>query len=611
MFVSLMFFVESLIAGIQVDQDKFVPPIVFIDEINTLSMSKIKLLRNLCRILGLPSVLASTNAKVNNLLNVTSASAPKDNDIWVHAIRSLPQANLTAIFQSLEWCQLTDEDNELNYTGLLTLFDIKHDEPEELENFKNLLFVMKKQSETCLQGVALIVYKALKEELTNQSGKPLDVKAIWKHVLLYLRRKLKSRKPFAFKKTGCFHSLAMMNGYQLVSEAKKQMEDQPVPTSKIILETINRHFYFFGSTTDEIVIPFEYDGDEQLQLNGSDYETCSHFKLFSENLFLCLSIWIKVDAEKGPIEQIDYHKGLSVASIMAKYIGKLRNVSTNMNVESNNSSAQECTVHSSLFYSTSKAFSSLNPGFSFLKHFIRNIQIDPMTLDVIAKKNLRIKVKQFSGEIDFTLCPRLESYLAKIQIPYLLPSVIVSREILDKLKGLCPIGKCDRLSDPEGIDIQFDLKLNGVDGKGYVECKYIDVNLGKPIVLDYIVKTKRRNSPFSMLVTSSMQNRFKSADSWKEVLDDSELGVTTNGGKSKAPAKKPKLENVEPLTAEQLKVIKRTKDRIASIKLEIEGISIYSVFYVGQHMKAIPLVEYTNPTAVFVIIQTNFNVPKL
>ena len=248
---------------------------MFIDEITLLTQPGIKLFRNICRVLGLSCVLAATSAQILNLLNLNSASALRINAIWVHAIRTLPKANVKAIFHVLNWNRYTDGDGNLNLNRLLDGygFNIKSDD-REFKLLENLFWLMQQQSETCLQGVSIYMFQALKKVLETQSKTQLNVQAIWKDSLIYLRSILQSRKPKAFLEIGRFHTLAMMSNFQMVSESE---EDQLAPTSEIIMETINQHFYFFGRTTDEIVIPFGYNGTE-LIFDGCIYKMCSYFK---------------------------------------------------------------------------------------------------------------------------------------------------------------------------------------------------------------------------------------------------------------------------------------------------------------------------------------------
>ena len=183
-------------------------------------------------------------------------------------------------------------------------------------------------------------------------------------------------------------------------------------------------------------------------------------------------------------------------------------------------------------------------------------------------------------------------------------------EIRDKLKGLCLFGECNRLPDPVGIDVEFDLFFNGNPFKGFVECKYIDTNIEKSTVLDYIIKTCKRNSPFSMIVTYSMQKCLKSADSWK-TEPENDLSKLYD---EKFNFKRFKLDEK---SKEEIKNREfKRKERNEKIKLKeklVEDVSIYSVHYEknGPGMVAVPLVECENPKGVFIIIQTNFVGPKI
>ena len=617
--------VESFIFEIKNQEPKknFTPPIVFLDEITTITEDRIKLLRNLCRVLGLPTVLASTSAKIMNLLNLNSASAIKSDSIWVYAIRTLPPVNLKGIFHLLTWNEYIELNGDLNLKMILDGLNIRY-EDTEFSQLQNLVWLMIKQSKTCLQGVALIFFKAFKEGLEAQSGYQLDVKIIWKQGLISLQTELHNRKPHAFIDIGPLHTLAMMTNHQIIVNSEETMIE-----SEIIFETINHHYYFFGCTTDENVIPFQYDG-VNLILNGKYYNLCSHFKLFHENLFFCLAMWLDVGKKF-----IDDQNGrrISVASVFAEYAQKLRAVSKNIFALKNDSSAQECVIHWGLCNSTSKGFSNLNPGFSFMSHFIKNIQIGKKTFsNLMMKVNNKPtdEIEGFDGVIDFDSCSNLEAFLSKIQIPQLLPREIVTGEIRDKLKGLCTFGECNRLSDPAGIDVEFDLFFNGHPRKGFVECKYIDKNIEKSTVLDYIIKTCKRNSPFSMIVTYSMQKCLKSAKLWRsekemnlcefddeksneyQYLPSKMLKSEISGAKHETNEEREQVE----LEIFRRKILEKKMEKFEEIKLKeklVEGVSIYSVHYKkdGLGMVAVPLVEYENPKGVFIIIQTNFISTKI
>ena len=199
---------------------------------------------------------------------------------------------------------------------------------------------------------------------------------------------------------------------------------------------------------------------------------------------------------------------------------------------------------------------------------------------------------------------------------------------------MCTIGKCNRLATKERIDIEFDLFFDGKPCKGFVECKYVDANVGKSTVIDYIIRSNSYNSPFSMLVTYSMQKSLKSAELWKNLAKSSEYVALDHATVREATFTKPtrKKPKVRQISVEERKEIEndekeklekslekeeeeeealKKKEKEEEISKIMEGISIYSVFYENRQLIAVPLVEFENPKSVFVIIETNFTVPKI
>lgn len=137
---------------------------------------------------------------------------------------------------------------------------------------------MKQQSNTCLQGVSLIVFNALKDKLNEQRNGQLDSQAIWKHILDVLRHKLLLRKCAAFTGKGPYFSLAMMSDHQVIraGQTDEQLCQMSI-TSDTVMDTVNDHYYFFGEPSGTNIFPFGYvDGD--LTLNNKFYDICSHFK---------------------------------------------------------------------------------------------------------------------------------------------------------------------------------------------------------------------------------------------------------------------------------------------------------------------------------------------
>ena len=553
------------------------------DEYNSKASNRIKLLRNLCRILALPAVLASTNAEVNNLLNVNndSDSRVEKGEIWVHVIRKLPSASLKAVINLSGWAEYADDNDNIDIVKYLNDHEITYTDSSK-DSLIRLISFMKEQSKTCLQGVPIIAYRALKEKLIEQERKNLNVKEIWEYILTSVRAILLSYKLGVFSNHGPYHSLAMMSNHQELTENEVDQLDV-APNADIVHQTINNHFYFFGKSSDPDIIPFEYEEEpnnvrktRNLKLNGHDYLMCSHFKLFRENTLFFMSLWKDINNANNNRQLYR-----SVASIVSCYIFK--NSPNAMN-------AQECVVHWALYYSSMTNISELNHGAQFIERFINHIQIDKFTVNFAKENDIQFDEGMKELSVPFTFgrsCPKLLKFLSNIKIPYLVPSN--TDDLKEKLRGLCEFGTCSRLDK-----IEFDLLFKGSLKKGYVECKHIAKDLSKADVLECMVRSK--DSPLSMLVTFSMDESLKSAENWaSEVIEQED--DTAEPARKKAKTGK-KQEKHPRLTAKEKQEI-------------INGFSFYSVFYIENQLDIVPLFENVKPNGIFLIVQTGFTVPKL
>ena len=561
------------------------------DEYNSKASNRIKLLRNLCRILALPAVLASTNAKVNNLLNVNndSDSRVEKGEIWVHAIRKLPSASLKAVINLSGWAEYADYNDNIDIVKYLNDHEITYTDSSK-DSIIRLISFMREQTKTCLQGVPIIAYRALKEKLTEQGGNELNVKEIWEYILMYVRVKLLAYKLGAFSNHGPYHSLAMISNHQELTENEVDQLDV-APNADIVHQIINEYFYLFGKASDPDIIPFEYEESQQgttlttnrrnhkLKLNGDDYLMCSHFKLFKENTLFCMSLWKDVNSANN--DQQFYR---SVASIVSCYIFK-----NSPSAMKNDSNAQECVVHWALCYASMASVSELNHGDQFLERFINHVQIDEFTVNFAKENHIQIDEGMKVLSVPFAFgrsCPKLVKFLSNIKIPYLFPSN--TDDLKEQLRGLCEFGTCSRLEN-----IEFDLIYKGSLKKGYVECKHIYKNLSKADVLEYMARSK--DSPLSMLVTFSMDESLKSAENWaSEVIDQKDNPAEPVRKKAKTSKRQEKIPR---LTSKEKQEI-------------INGFSVYSVFYIAKQLKIVPLFENVKPKGVFLIVQTGFTVPK-
>lgn len=463
---------------------------------------------------------------------------------------------------------------DFNATNLIKSLGIQSDQINKTR-LDNIIDLLKQQSGTCLQGISYISFRGLIDNLVEQAKdkkQKLNALEVWQHIITCLQDKLLFRKPAAFDLDdngyGPYHSLAMISDYQIISDNSRDILDisnRPVPTADIVMDTINSHFYYFATEEDPTIMPFGYIR-KKLTYNRRVFSNCSHFKLFKDDLLLCMALWLKVILTSDA----------SIASIVCRYICNLNSRDRRKNISAlrNDSCAQECMAHWAICNSTHHKMGAVNPGSEFLLLFIQNIQIDQDTVDSIRElSRLDIRIDPFSLNLsDFS---KLKTFLDTIKVPYLLPKIILSESIEAQLEGLCQFGNCERLSNDEGFDIKFEV-LQGKETKtGLLECKYIDKALGVVEAKKYIGRAMKFKSTLNMLMTFSLCDELKTQNFFVKKRE-----------KVQQVSKRTKLDNSDKM-------------------------SIYSIFYEARRMKIVPLLEYDDPGSVFIIIQTNFQIPKI
>ena len=538
---------------------------------------KIKLLRNLCRILALPCVLVSPHSGVNYLLddNVTNGS----DDVWVYTIRKLPKANIKAVLNVLDWDKYLNVPNSFDTKLLLEDLDVEA-ESTNLNQLDKLIKLMIAQSETCLQGIPLVIFEALKTKLEDFKDKKeeLNSHAVWEHIIKYLRLKIFNFKSTIYSDEGRYLSRSMMLNQIILGDH----EAERISTNKPI-HTIRNHYYYFGKQDDPVLVPFKYNG-ESLVHDGRKFE--SHFGTFKNDMFLCMALWSKY---KPPTtadnDDDDNANKTTVAVDLCHYLFNLGN-----DIKYNLPSDDHSCIHESLILwalcnSTHYKLGSLNLGQKFLISFIQNIQIDPYNAKNSPEfKNLEIT----NGYFDFPSKPNsiLERFFANIKIPFLIPNGCITDDIRNNLEGLCQFGNCTHLADNKLV---FDLFYKKELKNGYIDYSRIDGNLSESDVLDYINLEDHIRNPISILIANSLSRGLKTRNYFDK----------NSNSNSKKGKHDPITNDEEPK--------------------ESEGISIYSACYKTSNtwydpgqlfLQIVPLVKFDKPTSVLIIIETNFLISK-
>ena len=139
-------------------------PIIFIDEYNKMEGDSIKLLRNLSRIMVIPSILSSTNSIINNMIDLSSGSSTNPDSIWVHVLRKLMKANIIAITKNND---ILYEGNTINIAEMLQTLNITSNEATVRILWKITDFLLD-QAKSSLQGTSAFAFKFFSEALYRQ-----------------------------------------------------------------------------------------------------------------------------------------------------------------------------------------------------------------------------------------------------------------------------------------------------------------------------------------------------------------------------------------------------------------------------------------------------------
>ena len=561
-------FVDSLLKNLTFEAKTFKPPVVFIDEYDFIFGKEVAFLKDLCRILALPCVIASRNCGAN-LVGIYNGNEPQSDsgkdEIYVYAIRKLPNADMNAIFKILDLDKYSGNGNQFNTSQLLLDIGLNYDE-DNLNQLDNLISLAIDQSKTCLQGIPLIIFRALKEKLMEQvvNNLELNTRAVWEFVMASLRAKLEIETKDFFD-FGSFHSLTMMSKCNVFGTNSGKGIEQPyypVMVSDFVPSTIDSHYYYFGTEEDPDMMPFGFDG-KCLYYKNDNCSNRSHFTFFKDDLFLCMALWSQISSNDD-----DYTK---VASSVFRYKHKIKfwvatairwvddyveeNRIRRCDDPDNNELAQKCMIIWSLCNSTH----STSSGRDFLLNFVRNIQIDEETLSSIYGYRYEELDSLFThSELDIKKRSKLQTFLADINVPYLLPKGLVNTAIETKLNGLCHFGSMISLKNNQ---IEFDLFYKNTPGKGNINFSFMDRCLSVSDVLKHIKLSKRY--PISFLIFRSL---------------DGDCLKTRNYLKKELPK-------------------------------EVDQISIYSVFREEKQLRIVALAEFDKPKSVLIIIQTNFHFP--
>ena len=442
----------------------------------------IKLLRNLSRIMVIPSILSSTNSIINNMFDLSCGSSKNPNSIWVHVHRKLMKANIIAITKNNDTLY---DGNTINIAEMLQKLNITSNEAN-VRILRKITDFLLDQAKSSLQGTSAFVFKFFSEALYRQKNGTLDPFAIWNSIYLNIIRIFRLRKGVSFSINDIYYGLRMFDvNEKLVASS---LANGYEVTEQDVTRSIDQHFYYFGPNTPECVLPLKLSSNgTKLFLNLSSdsysasslpfssgsipYTMTSYYSLLEDDFFTTIALWT-FKMKDPSVAAVVLHNRLLVDYFVPK----------NDNALSNDFRIQEAMSYFAIGASSHQNCLGLTRASDFLCHLIGHVQIS----------------KEFAPFASIKICENLAIFLERITISYLIPKKSEKLEFM--LTGICKLGLCTRTANMDGIDIAFDIEYLSKPSTAIVECKYTDAVTDGKVLREYLNKAKSKRSPLTILI---------------------------------------------------------------------------------------------------------------
>jgi hypothetical protein len=518
------------------------------------------------------------------MLNMTTTSSIDEFKIWVNAIIKLSKANLEGILNRINvvtfghgtfkmLIEFADENFNLKTVDgsicLLQDLNIQSDQKNRHLLSKIWDFI-KIQSFSNLQGTSFYSFLYFVCGLKEFSGRQLNSRRVWITICTKISNSFQGRKEISFSKEGRYFSLRMFctirkYGCNNSSVIKENLEDN---SEGQVLNSIDQHFYYFGEGDENTnVLSFKCNRKGNLVLNSVAYKMKSYYKSFEKDFFTCMALWTLPAIELGD----------SVAEVSKSHNESLSKDPTNPSTSVNDFRSQEVMAYWSLADSSHQNYQGETEGIDFIKNFAENVQLK------IGNSYPVLETQELPSN--------LSNFLSSIIVPYLLPHE-PNINFESALEGICLLGTCSRCSNNTGLDISFDLIKEGTRRTGYVECKYTDHPQTLDPVLEYITHARSKKSPLTIFLTFNLDSRKE-----KKLLDLNPRNLRHDVNTIVAESKN------------SFKIVPRKRSHG-----ELFNLNVYSIYLDGGSFNCIPLFEkdqVSNPDGVFIILETNFDIPNV
>lgn len=647
---------------------------VFIDELppnNNDIGSAIMFLRNLCRVVTIPTFVSGTDSRVVNMIgrpgsSFGSRTEPNSSKPWVNINVETSKGSLKSFAKIVKFKKhneessssclasfIPDNSNEIDYVNLLDSIYGRDVNALQLDYFKKIAEFLILQSKKSLPGIISLAFTHLLKLLPKCS----DPKILWSRLAKTFTFDISKRKR---NLTGKDCLLASSHILTFPSENQKSIVEGAYSAN-----LVENHLFQYGTRDDktfQLILHFEDDEEDDededeadeddeddeddvyedrtkliLTRNGKDYIDKCYFPELNEDFFrtfACLNMWNLgvINKEKRG------KKRWTLASIYEDYSKLIRNYKVGVDKTVHNSFAFELLSYWSICRASHLNVNGETGGVSAFWEFVKNLQkskgSNGNTQTIKFKKNSQLN-------------NNLKEILEKIKIPYLmrLPSENGVREetrtaLKAYLGDFIEIGETTFPRDKFGWDVTFDMKFNGVPKTGLIECKFRAQAIGYAGFFHYYKKQCETGgeSPLAFLVCRKLGNELSQIGAETKLQsklfkvevspNGNEIVIVLEAGENENISKRIKIEknlNDQKLAEETEAAVANEKepskaenvDYIALLKTlwtdPNNQIDIYTVKYSESSRKGSftvsPLKTFSDPKGAFILVESNFSPP--
>ena len=488
--------------------------VLFIDEF-PVDYELILYMRNIARVIGLPIVLAATNAKIGNMVGTSVAFASREESAkpWVKLITKLPRANPVFLARFIEFKfdnRITTLENYLSISSNnIVSFNIESlmsdlrisCSPNELARIKILFKLLFDQAKTCLPGIIFLILQNLDRIIKESASERIicatnssDLPSImWKNISELIYNEIHLRKSSMSEIKSYFAS-----GY--IMSAHEEISLKPDLNENFRAATIDSHFFYLGSRTTPAI-------EDLSQIKNSliidttntqnDWKCHSYFSRFDEDIFIHLAAWGPSTYDISKLSGICYKENYSLAYIIEKCF--TTDFFSNIYALKNNFKAQETLVMWAIGNASHSNIYGKTGGLDFLREFAGHLQ-SIKELDYLFPRDL----------LDISdMPPKLIDFLKLLVVPYCVENPLDDMDpvFVSSIPNFMNIGHYTRCCDNNSTDIKFPIYFDGIAYDAFAECKYRNEETDIDLISEYTKKSVKNKLPLTIFVTNHVSEK--------------------------------------------------------------------------------------------------------